>query len=146
MSSRHLLSTSVAAARRTTMLASAARTPATTRTLTQTSTLFLKETSNGMPSPHHSSPLIKPQTNSVPTKDNPDPDHYEKHKQDSVQKAKSGKGHWKPELASNSEESIKADRESPKESDPASMRKLQDRTKQAAEELSKHGTSMKDGL
>jgi hypothetical protein len=30
----------------------------------------------------------------------------EKHKQDQLQKQKDGKGHWKPELASNSEESV----------------------------------------
>jgi hypothetical protein len=31
---------------------------------------------------------------------------YEKHKQDQLDKQKSGKGHWKPELASNSEEAV----------------------------------------
>jgi hypothetical protein len=30
----------------------------------------------------------------------------EKHKQDQLKKQKEGKGHWKPELASNSEEAV----------------------------------------
>ena len=30
----------------------------------------------------------------------------EKHKQDQLQKQKEGKGHWKPELASDSEEAV----------------------------------------
>ena len=33
-------------------------------------------------------------------------EHNEKHKQDQLQKQKDGKGHWKPELASNSEEAV----------------------------------------
>lgn len=65
----------------------------------------------------------------------------EKHKQDSLSKQKSGKGHWKPELASDSEEAVKADR-----SGKEDMSKLQERTKAAAEESSKSGTSMRDGL
>lgn len=35
---------------------------------------------------------------------------------------------------------------SPGEANEAAMRELQDRTKQTAEDLQKHGTSMKDGL
>ncbi|KAI1404119.1 hypothetical protein F4819DRAFT_483946 [Hypoxylon fuscum] len=66
----------------------------------------------------------------------------EKHKQDLLAKHKAGKGHWKPELASDSEEAVKADRHGSKE-DVASM---QERTKNAAEENSKSGTSMRDGL
>ncbi|TVY59070.1 hypothetical protein LCER1_G000366 [Lachnellula cervina] len=43
--------------------------------------------------------------------DNPDAaEHNEKHKQDTLQKQKDGKGHWKPELASDSEEAVTADR------------------------------------
>jgi len=39
--------------------------------------------------------------------DNPDQgSEYEKHKQDQLQKQKEGKGHWKPELASDSEEAV----------------------------------------
>lgn len=63
-----------------------------------------------------------------------------------MSKQKQGKGHWKPELASDSEESIKADRMGSQGSDEATIRQLQERTKQAAEEKSKHGTSMRDGL
>ncbi|KAI0192723.1 hypothetical protein EV127DRAFT_38072 [Xylaria flabelliformis] len=72
------------------------------------------------------------------TGENSDP---EKHKQDLLSKHKSGKGHWKPELASDSEEAIKADRG--QHEDIAS---LQNRTKATAEETSKTGTSMRDGL
>lgn len=82
--------------------------------------------------------------------DDPDPNYFEKHKQDSLKKAKSGKGHWKPELASNSEESIKADRAAAwgesTESREEHIRRLQERTKAAAEEITKSGTSMRDGL
>jgi hypothetical protein len=39
--------------------------------------------------------------------DNPDlAEQNEKHKQDLLNKQKEGKGHWKPELASNSEEAV----------------------------------------
>ena len=42
-----------------------------------------------------------------PLVDNPDTaEHNERHKQDQLQKQKDGKGHWKPELASNSEEAV----------------------------------------
>ncbi|KAF9878480.1 hypothetical protein CkaCkLH20_03972 [Colletotrichum karsti] len=67
---------------------------------------------------------------------------HEKHKQDSLSKQKQGKGHWKPELASDSEEAIKADR-SHEGVDPKT---LAERTKRAAEETSKAGTSMREGL
>ena len=67
---------------------------------------------------------------------------YEKHKQDSLSKQKQGSGHWKPELASDSEEAVKADR-SEQGTDPKT---LQERTKRAAEETHKAGTSMRDGL
>ncbi|KAK0708961.1 hypothetical protein B0T26DRAFT_742572 [Lasiosphaeria miniovina] len=77
----------------------------------------------------------------------PNPDKYDKHKQDSLAKQRQGTGHWKPELASDSEESIKADRSAAKEAtSEGSLRDLQERTKRAAEEASKHGTSMRDGL
>ncbi|KAI0843723.1 hypothetical protein F5Y06DRAFT_9776 [Hypoxylon sp. FL0890] len=66
----------------------------------------------------------------------------EKHKQDLLAKQKAGKGHWKPELASDSEEAVKADRHGNKED----ISTLQERTKHAAEETSKSGTSMRDGL
>ncbi|KAI1178201.1 hypothetical protein F4777DRAFT_129597 [Nemania sp. FL0916] len=67
----------------------------------------------------------------------------EKHKQDLLSKNKEGKGHWKPELASDSEEAIKADRAGAGKEDIAA---LQNRTKATAEETSKKGTSMHDGL
>lgn len=66
-----------------------------------------------------------------------DPD-YEKHKADSLAKQKQGAGHWKPELASDSEEAVKADR-SP--TTPNETAKLQEQTKKAAEETAKRGTS-----
>ncbi|KAM0335599.1 hypothetical protein ACHAQA_000647 [Verticillium albo-atrum] len=65
----------------------------------------------------------------------------EKHKSDSLQKQKQGKGHWKPELASDSEEAINADRH-----ENLSPEQLQERTKGAAEAKTKAGTSMSDGL
>ncbi|RYO74191.1 hypothetical protein DL764_010945 [Monosporascus ibericus] len=68
----------------------------------------------------------------------------EKHKQDLLTKQKQGKGHWKPELASDSEEAIKADRA--KGRGEEDIGKLQDRTKSAAEDTAKSGTSMRDGL
>lgn len=68
---------------------------------------------------------------------------YEKHKQDSLAKQKAGSGHWKPELASDSEEAVKADRAP---SGPEETAKLQERTKRAAEETAKAGTSIKDGM
>jgi len=38
---------------------------------------------------------------------NPDQaESNERHKQDQLQKQKEGKGHWKPELASDSEEAV----------------------------------------
>ncbi|KAI1076521.1 hypothetical protein F5B20DRAFT_319562 [Whalleya microplaca] len=74
------------------------------------------------------------------------PDHDpEKHKQDLLSKQKSGKGHWKPELASDSEEAVKADRAGAGAA-AEDVAKLQERTKGAAEETSKAGTSMRDGL
>ncbi|CAJ2510725.1 Uu.00g063500.m01.CDS01 [Anthostomella pinea] len=71
------------------------------------------------------------------------PESYdpEKHKQDLLAKQKEGKGHWKPELASSSEESVKADRNNHED-----IEKLQERTKKTAEETHKTGTSMHDGL
>ncbi|KAK2612808.1 hypothetical protein QQS21_001088 [Conoideocrella luteorostrata] len=66
---------------------------------------------------------------------------FDEHKKDSLDKQKKGRGHWKPELASDSEEAVKADRLSKED-----ISKLQERTKRTAEESSKSGTSMKDGL
>ncbi|KAH7133903.1 hypothetical protein EDB81DRAFT_950126 [Dactylonectria macrodidyma] len=75
--------------------------------------------------------------------------NYDRHRQDSLAKQKKGTGHWKPELASDSEEALHADRAAAaaeltgvKEA----TQKLQERTKRAAEELSKAGTSMRDDM
>ncbi|CAF3650071.1 unnamed protein product, partial [Fusarium graminearum] len=69
---------------------------------------------------------------------------YEKHKQDSLKKQKEGSGHWKPELASDSEEAVKADRS---QTDPQKdIKNLQERTKKAAEETHKAGTSTRDNM
>ncbi|KAK4040478.1 hypothetical protein C8A01DRAFT_46197 [Parachaetomium inaequale] len=79
----------------------------------------------------------------------PNPADFEHHKQDSLAKQKKGQGHWKPELASVSEESVKADRAGgPQkgETSEAAMRRLQEQTKGRAEETSKNRTSMRDGL
>ena len=69
----------------------------------------------------------------------------QKHKEDLLSKHKDGKGHWKPELASNSEEAVKADR-STTGSSKEDISKLQEQTKKAAEETHKAGTSTRDGL
>lgn len=66
---------------------------------------------------------------------------YDKHKQDSLSKQKSGKGHWKPELASDGEEAVKADRQ-PEED----ISSLQERTKKHAQEKASSGTSTKDPM
>ncbi|KAL2155394.1 hypothetical protein VTH82DRAFT_136 [Thermothelomyces myriococcoides] len=94
------------------------------RNLSQTPRTFLKESSSS----------------------DPNPEDFERHKQDSLEKQKRGQGHWKPELASVSEESVKADRMGPKEAGEAAMKRLQDQTKDRAEETSKNRTSMNDGL
>lgn len=69
---------------------------------------------------------------------------YDLHKRDSLAKQKRGSGHWKPELASDSEEAVRADRAGRDSAEQ--MQALQERTKRAAEETSKAGTSMRDGL
>ncbi|KAL7787115.1 mitochondrial carrier protein PET8 [Trichoderma ceciliae] len=62
---------------------------------------------------------------------------YDLHKRDSLAKQKKGSGHWKPELASDSEEAVKADRASRDKDAVEQMKALQERTKRAAEETSK---------
>ncbi|KAK5988656.1 hypothetical protein PT974_10142 [Cladobotryum mycophilum] len=69
---------------------------------------------------------------------------YDKHKKDSLDKQRKGSGHWKPELASDSEEAVRADREG--RGPAVDPKVLQERTKRAAEETSKAGTSMRDGF
>ncbi|PSS22153.1 hypothetical protein M430DRAFT_34132 [Amorphotheca resinae ATCC 22711] len=76
--------------------------------------------------------------------DHDTPDLAEKneiHKQDLLRKQKEGKGHWKPELASNSEEAVKADR-----STDQNLDELQRKTAEHAEKKHKHGTSQDPGL
>lgn len=70
---------------------------------------------------------------------------YDRHKKDSLAKQKRGAGHWKPELASDSEEAVRADRAS-REGPREDVHHLQERTKKAAEETAKGGTSMRDGM
>jgi len=77
-------------------------------------------------------------------RDSPDlAEQNEKHKQDQLKKQKEGKGHWKPELASNSEESVAADRS---HKDGESIDDLQKKTADHAEKKHKHGTSQDTGL
>ncbi|KAK4133255.1 hypothetical protein BT67DRAFT_424155 [Trichocladium antarcticum] len=131
MSARVLLTTTRAAARPASILPLTAR-----RTLTQTPIRPLKESSTSKrPRPSPSSPA--PQ---LPSHTNPH------HKQDSLAKQEQGKGHWKPELASVSEESIKADRSGCVKTDEETLKKLQEKTKWRAEETHKTGTSRCDGL
>jgi hypothetical protein len=115
--------------------------PSTSRPLTISGPLRLKESASGMSSLHH-----RQQLDCITNKSPADPSSadFDKHKQDSIEKQKRGQGHWKPELASNSEESIKADRMSPGEAGKEAMKQLQEKTKGRAEETAKHGTSMSD--
>lgn len=71
---------------------------------------------------------------------------YDLHKKDSLAKQKKGSGHWKPELASDSEEAVKADRASRDSHASEQIAALQERTKKSAEETSKAGTSMRDAM
>ncbi|RDA82417.1 hypothetical protein CP532_5968 [Ophiocordyceps camponoti-leonardi (nom. inval.)] len=69
---------------------------------------------------------------------------YDHHKQDSLAKQRQGNAHWKPELASDSEEAVKADRGGKHGKEDIS--RLQERTKKVAEEKAKAGgTSVGDG-
>ncbi|KUJ23123.1 uncharacterized protein LY89DRAFT_167959 [Mollisia scopiformis] len=69
-------------------------------------------------------------------------EHNERHKQDQLQKQKEGKGHWKPELASNSEEAVAADRQAGSDS----IEEMQKKTADHAEKKHKHGTSQDPGF
>lgn len=74
---------------------------------------------------------------------------YEKHKQDLLKKQKEGKGHWKSELGSNSEEAVKADRSHTGGKDghsESAIKELQQRTAGHAEKKHKYGTSQDEGL
>jgi hypothetical protein len=71
------------------------------------------------------------------------PDHpdlgseYEKHKQDQLKKQKEGKGHWKPELASSSEEAVAADRHEHSDHSEKGIKELQEKTAKHAEDKHK---------
>jgi len=75
--------------------------------------------------------------------DNVPPDHpslgseYEKHKQDLLKKQKEGKGHWKPELASASEEAVAADRHEHSDHSEKGIKELQEKTVKDVEEKHK---------
>jgi len=78
---------------------------------------------------------------------NPDgAEQSERHKQDLLKKQKEGKGHWKPELASDSEEAVTADRHVYGNNKTETLEELQKRTVQHAEKKHKHGTSQDPGM
>jgi len=79
-------------------------------------------------------------------RDPADPDANERHKQDQLQKQKEGRGHWKPELASDSEEAVSADRHEHTDHSEAGLKELQKKTQDHAEKKHKHGTSQDTGL
>ncbi|KIN01430.1 hypothetical protein OIDMADRAFT_29099 [Oidiodendron maius Zn] len=60
------------------------------------------------------------------------------HKQDLLRKQKEGKGHWKPELASDSEEAVAADRHKHSGHETETLEELQKRTAQHAEKKHKY--------
>ncbi|ROT38776.1 hypothetical protein SODALDRAFT_295760, partial [Sodiomyces alkalinus F11] len=64
-----------------------------------------------------------------------DPEYTEELKSDSLRKQKEGKGQWNAELASDSEEAVRADR------DPTDPRTMQQRSKKKAEDTAKEGTN-----
>ncbi|KAL8902711.1 MAG: hypothetical protein Q9207_004443 [Kuettlingeria erythrocarpa] len=57
----------------------------------------------------------------------------EKHKDDQLKKQQDGKGHWKKELASNSESAVKADRDEVPDVDE-DISKLQEQTARMGQE------------
>jgi len=80
-------------------------------------------------------------------RNNPDlAEQNEKHKQDQLQKQKDGKGHWKPELASDSEEAVVADRHAHNDHSEDGLKELQKKTAEHAEKKHKYGTSQDPGL
>jgi hypothetical protein len=62
---------------------------------------------------------------------------YEHHKQDQLKKQKEGKGEWKPELASSSEEALAADRHEHSDHSEKGLKELQEKTAKHAEEKQK---------
>ncbi|KAF1739320.1 hypothetical protein MY4038_000486 [Beauveria bassiana] len=89
--------------------------------------------------PFHSSRVLSHKESSSNTDDDVD-----KHKLDLLRKHKDGSAHWKRELASDSEEAVKADKGygASKET----LEQLQERTKKMAEESSRSGTSSHEGM
>jgi len=80
-------------------------------------------------------------------RNNPDlAEQNDKHKQDGLQKQKDGKGHWKPELASDSEEAVAADRHEHADHSEEGLKELQKKTAEHAEKKHKYGTSQDAGL
>ncbi|ODM19593.1 hypothetical protein SI65_04578 [Aspergillus cristatus] len=75
----------------------------------------------------HTSPARFPLKESDTNRDNLN-NIYESEKEHQITDLKEGKAHWKQELASNSEASVKADREET-QTDAENMEKLQQRTK-----------------
>ncbi|QSZ36272.1 hypothetical protein DSL72_007398 [Monilinia vaccinii-corymbosi] len=73
-----------------------------------------------------------------PTTDNPEQGAAnERHKQDQLAKQKEGKNHWKPELASDSEEAVAADRHEHSDHSEKGIKELQKKTQGHAEEKHK---------
>jgi len=71
-------------------------------------------------------------------RDNPNQgENYEKHKDDQLQKQKAGKGHWKPELASESEEAVAADRHEHSDHSENGIKDLQKKTQDHADKKHK---------
>jgi len=74
-----------------------------------------------------------------------DAEQSERHKQDLLKKQKEGKGHWKPELASDSEEAVAADRHT-FNGQKETLEELQKRTVEHADKKHRHGTSQDPGM
>lgn len=106
--------------------------------LSTTRGLGLKESSNRMfphSLPHMMARWWREADPGENTADNTD---YTKHKDDSLTKVKKGEQHWKAELASDSEEAIKADRMTKVEVDEAM-------TEKTKETKTRGGSRMQDG-
>ncbi|KAL3421958.1 hypothetical protein PVAG01_06114 [Phlyctema vagabunda] len=99
------------------------------RTFTNTSMRALKESDRLIPSTIADLPSSPPKTDSEDLAD-----HNEKHKNDSLSKQKQGKAHWKPELASDSEEAVAADRHEHEDHSAEGIKELQKKTEKHAEE------------
>lgn len=80
-------------------------------------------------------------------RNNPDlGEQNHKHIQDGLEKQKQGKGHWKPELASDSEEAVAADRHEHNDHSEEGIKELQHKTKEHAQKKHEHGTSQDPGV